>query len=644
MSEREPLSQQLLDRYQRTITGLIKVEEITLSKDQELFSLDKGKADYPEDVLRIGKVKQCLMENALPLLTSRKEKLVGKIFDGLPNSEQGEALKISNLVERKHLPKTVYESALINLASRHIKDVGMDSKKTVGGDQELSQKFDELLETTGKSVFSTIDIARILGCRVYTYGGTITISKSNLILIKQAALELGMTEVNVRGPRFSKEQAIRIAIKLGHTEIPQEKDIRSRKRKPREVSAITESVNQTEDKKHTVLVKGKKIFFPNNSGAAFKATVILAETSKEKQISRSALAKAVYGDEISLKVAKNRLSVILPSLRRKLEESGLTIISGKITDGEKMKDGHLLERRCYYIADKSDLVPADGSEKKPAIGGEVTVDINSGRHQEDNNGSYSLGRIAQDLGYAKVTGFLYKKIRKIANQVLGRPIKERRPHFTKEEAGKIIEAYKLKKGLRKRSAKSRIPVRENSIGSKQGKRAPIPVGVSQGTAEVTDIKTTDRTSEVPSNVSMWPKPKDAESNPDPSLLTESEIYVITKRLLFMEREKKDLLINSYISTQLLGADEIKSLLNRNRTGLDRKIEDIVGFETEIILSARKKLEVFAADRRRYFDSCGKTAQALLICFSKAEIGNGFWEKLFPAQPVLAQKTMVKRGV
>ena len=133
MIERKLSPQELLDGYRKTTVGITKAKRVALLAEKESLALDRQREDYPEIVLRKGRLRQCLLERALPLLASRKKLFENEIINHLPEDDRLKALEISRLVEHKNLPQTVFESTLIALGSRHLGNTKINSEKPENG-------------------------------------------------------------------------------------------------------------------------------------------------------------------------------------------------------------------------------------------------------------------------------------------------------------------------------------------------------------------------------------------------------------------------------------------------------------------------------------------------------------------------------
>lgn len=184
-----------------------------------------------------------------------------------------------------------------------------------------------------------------------------------------------------------------------------------------------------------VAFKGKKI----KISGPVQLKAVEALLSGQKPVSNNFLMKKLYGDgisKISEQTARNRMQAIVPILRGKLFDIGITIVS-EWTFSNKGRHGVQ-----YYLAEKP--VSADQSP------------------QENNNKKkYSIRDIIRMLG-RKHDGGLSKKVRKSAKS-LGINVSANWPLFTESQAKNIVE-------------KVRNPYRlSNAIASDLGRvlRAPI---------------------------------------------------------------------------------------------------------------------------------------------------------------------------
>lgn len=363
MVETEPPQHELLNKYRKITTALSKIPDIVSTLDNELANLNERDSSYVVDVLRIGETKHCLKDRAFPELRERKIVLEKDIIKRLPEQEQYKASRILGFARRKHLSFVTFEAVLINLAERHMGDAKTEDKQISDQDREISQKFDELSKVTGKKVFSVADIASVLGFKVYRYPAGNVVPEAKLI--RGVARKLGIVTADKMKPNFSAEEVRRIINELAYTKIPQ-KDVESRGKQ----------LTLVEDEKNTVLIRGKKIIFSESDTKEIRALRALAEASEENPISSSLLAGTVYGDEVLLAVAKNRISVILVALQERLGRYGLAI--ARKNTKEK---GNLV---AYYLVDKNNLVKTDHLEKK-TVERKIPVEnnvLNAGRKSE----------------------------------------------------------------------------------------------------------------------------------------------------------------------------------------------------------------------------------------------------------------------
>jgi hypothetical protein len=127
-------------------------------------------------------------------------------------------------------------------------------------------------------------------------------------------------------------------------------------------------------------------------------------------------------------------------------------------------------------------------------------------------------------------------------------------------------------------------------------------------------------------------------------LTDNEIYVIAERLLYLQVKDGQLLINSNVDMRLFDREEIKSLMGKLKGDIRKGRVNESDLERESLLPIRNKLEFFAIDKKKYFDSCGELAQILLSYFMSAEIDKTFLEKLLETKPALVYQSIEKMEV
>lgn len=342
MTEREPLAQQLLNKYSKTRKALARIPMIMSKLNGELVKLNVNDVNYPENALRIGRTKERLTKNALPTLKSRKRIYEDEISNGLPYLERTTVSEILGFVLGNDLPETVYENTLINLASRHVKDAWISNAES-NEEREIYEKIAGFQKTTGQKEFSIGNVAKILGFKAYVYGNESVIPEAKLI--RNTALKLGMAAANERKPLFSMEEVKRIAIEWAR--------VKSLQKVP--ITVATESDKSAEDENNTVLFEGKKIVFSRFDSREIKILRALAEASEEKSTSIFLLAKILYGDKIPFRIARPRITVIFSILRKKLEKYNL-VIARKNVEGDK-------RLKLYYLASKDNK--ADDLMKKP---------------------------------------------------------------------------------------------------------------------------------------------------------------------------------------------------------------------------------------------------------------------------------------
>jgi|WetSurMetagenome_2_1015567.scaffolds.fasta_scaffold03444_4 hypothetical protein len=505
MPDRE-LSPQLLEKYKQTTIGLTKIETFAQTRIKELLNLreeEKVEEGYSERVLSSGTTIHRLKDIAKPQLESRREKCEDKIIFVLTDSEKNSVSEMKALVTGDHLPRTIYEDVLVRLAKRHIKnkevgdkrgenrgqgnsktfkiiDIGrrlgykvyeksrvvQNSKKIRETAQRLgiisekgiirrysqeevekivaelsgkvvqekrsnknASKFSldrltESLERMGNdSDYYINKIGRILGYNYSSMPGNLSRK------IREVAVKTLKRSINEKSPHFTKEETEKIV--RAYLE-----NIQSGKK--RRLINTVEKANPIE-KDNKILIKEKEIDLSRLTDLETKALRILAQASKEKPIPNNLLAKSLYGDEIKLAIAKNRMSVLLSSLRNKLKEYDL-VIARKNAD-KRMKRDKDSKYAIYYYLEKVDKA----IKAKNVLEDKSKENITVKPFKENKKDGYSFRKIISLLNYKSASGTLVRELRKVASRELGRPIIEKRPHFTEEEKEKIIKRY-LSKG------------------------------------------------------------------------------------------------------------------------------------------------------------------------------------------------------
>lgn len=207
-------------------------------------------------------------------------------------------------------------------------DVGLGSKvESKADDQKTPLKIAmEYLKEFGKDGdYSFGSIARAMGYVSAPVQGTITRK------IRMTATKALGRPVLEKRAHFSWEEAVK-TMEL-YLETKENPDFKKAKQK---------------NDKNTVIFRGNEINFSKDAELRIKVLKILDGTSEEHPISTTVLARMIFGGEISIKDAKNRLAGIIFGLRLKLEPLGFFINKAKVI--KENTEPRNRDKAAYYMS------------------------------------------------------------------------------------------------------------------------------------------------------------------------------------------------------------------------------------------------------------------------------------------------------
>lgn len=114
-------------------------------------------------------------------------------------------------------------------------------------------------------------------------------------------------------------------------------------------------------------------------------------------------------------------------------------------------------------------------------------------------------------------------------------------------------------------------------------------------------------------------------------LNEREIFAVVSKFLRIAKEDKSILSKNGIKTDTLSREEVRTLMKRTNLDHASRKAKFASEEEDVLLSARRKLDVFIRNPEKYFSSSSIEAQCLLSCFYLKDIWrNGVLDKLLSA--------------